>query len=59
MMNLHVLKKIQVSHGIFYGILLKGVTLNFLEHVYAHGLEEYMYQQRKIKSQVGYLRHKV
>lgn len=33
MMNLHVLKKIQVSHGIFYGILLKGVTLNFLEHV--------------------------
>ena len=33
MMNLHVLKKFQVSHGIFYDILLKGVTLNFLEHV--------------------------
>ena len=34
MMNLHVLKQIQVSHGIFYGILLKGVTLIiFLEHV--------------------------
>ena len=58
MMNLHVLKKIQVSQGIFYGILLKGVTLNFLEHVCTWFRRVCINKKNQVASGI-YLRHKV